>query len=258
MLSLVVSMWIAAVPPLASLDFTGVQLKPEVASFCSEHLAQQLVAQGLQVTTSRQIATLLGVERQKQLLGCGGEGESCMAEIASALGAPAVIVGEIAKLGTSIQVNVRVVKASNNAIIATFSRMVGGEEALPSTLDTAARDLASQLRDHFDPPVKRTWPLVPTVIAGVLAAGGGVSLGFAWDAHQQLISGAPASFADGQAVASRGELTRGLAFGAFIAAGVSLAFATVWYFVFGADHASPLTPDKSVDVRSWFLLGGRP
>lgn len=37
----------------------------------------------LEVTTSADLAQLLGVERQKQLLGCGSDTENCMAELAS-------------------------------------------------------------------------------------------------------------------------------------------------------------------------------
>ena len=44
------------------------------------------------VVGASDIATLIGLERQKQLQGCGEDSESCMAELGNALGVEGVLV----------------------------------------------------------------------------------------------------------------------------------------------------------------------
>src|SRR3954462_2631454 len=62
----------------------------------------------IRVVTPRDIAALLGLERQKELLGCASSG-SCMAELGNALGVQGVLLGDIVKLGETIQINVRII-----------------------------------------------------------------------------------------------------------------------------------------------------
>lgn len=66
---------------LATVGFTQVGLSDAQASFYSEHFSVQLSAvdeQNVRVSTPRDMAAVLGVEKQKQLLGCSDEQSSCM------------------------------------------------------------------------------------------------------------------------------------------------------------------------------------
>ena len=54
---------------------------------------------GLEVISKSDLATLVGVEAQKQALGCD-EGSSCMTELAGAVGAPIVARASVGRLGS--------------------------------------------------------------------------------------------------------------------------------------------------------------
>ena len=52
-----------------------------------------------QVISQQDIATMLGLERQKQLMGCADDSTSCLAELSGALGARFVMSGTLTRLG---------------------------------------------------------------------------------------------------------------------------------------------------------------
>jgi hypothetical protein len=245
MVALLTALTLAASGPvLASPAFATLNVSPETGAFCNEQLAQQLGSRGVQVTTARQIGALLGLERQKQLVGCPeGEQGSCLAELSAALGARGVIVGDLGRLGTRYQLNVRVVDAGSARVLASGSRTVDREEALFGAIDSLASELAPLILEALTPKVElgpRRWPLVPTFLAGGLLIASGVGYGLAFSAHQSLTGGAPGSLTPEQAsaTASRGEVSRWVGLGALIGLGVSLVVATVWYLL----SAEPATP----------------
>src|SRR4051794_13436933 len=81
---------------LAAPQLQAAGVEPAKAQFFSDYLAQQLAGTGLRVTTRAEIAAVLGVERQRQLLACS-DGSECFAELAGALGVDAVVTGSVAK-----------------------------------------------------------------------------------------------------------------------------------------------------------------
>ncbi len=126
-----------AVPGLSVIGFDA-----RYGDFLSEHLAQQLKFEGLQVVTSKEVALLLGFERQKQLLGCGDDSSSCMAELANALGVDGVLMGDLAKVGSKTQINLKIISARDGKTLAAFSDRAEGDEAVVDTLTRSARVLA--------------------------------------------------------------------------------------------------------------------
>lgn len=239
---------VGAAPTLASPDFSTLNVSGEVARFCNEHLAQQLATRGVQVTTARQISAALGLERQKQLLGCGEDASSCIAELASALGVDGMVLGDLGRLGTKFQVNLRVTRSSDGKVIATWSRSVNREDDLLEALTDAAQELAPAIFSAFNravptaPVVKRTWPLAPTLIGGGLAA---VSLGsfiFAGATYGRLTdeNNRPGTISPSEEamLKSQGEVTQWISIGALIGAGVSLGVCIVMYVLSG--HETPV------------------
>jgi hypothetical protein len=238
----------ASSPLLASPAFSTLNVSPETGAFCNEHLAQQLGTRGLQVTTARQIGAMLGLESQRQLSGCppGDEG-SCLAELSAALGAKALIVGDLGRLGSRYQLNVRVIAAGSTRVLASASRTVYKEEALFGALDSLAAELAPLILEALGPRVElgpRHWPLVPTFIAGGLLIASGVGYGLAFSAHQSLTAGGLGSLTPEQAssTANRGELSQWVGLGALIGVGVSLVVATVWYLLSAEPVRQGVTP----------------
>jgi TolB-like protein len=166
---------------LASPGLSSVNVEKSVASFYSDHLAQQLQQQaqgGLQVVTSSEIATLLGFERQRQLMGCSDEVGSCMAELANALGVDGIVTGSVGRFGSTFQVNLKVVASRDGSSLAIFSGS-SDEAGVLALLTQAARSLAREVLSHFgrvlaEPVVApaRRYSWVP-LAAGVAALGVG-------------------------------------------------------------------------------------
>jgi hypothetical protein len=239
--ALLLSLVSQAAPTLASPEFSTLHVGADVAQFCNEHLAQQLASRGVQVTTARQVTAALGLERQRQLLGCEGSGESCLAELAAALGVDGMLLGDLAKLGSKYQVNLRVVKSNSTAVIATWSRSVSREDDLISALTDAAEELAPSIFSGLGKtPAGRHWPLAPTLVAGGLAVASAVSFGIGVATHERLVNTTlmPGTI-DGSELTrlvTQGQVTQGVALGTLIGAGVSLGLSVVLYFLSGRDE----------------------
>lgn len=168
----------------AGLTVTGVPL--DRAEFYSEYVAQQLASSGLSVVTPRQMATILGLERQRQLMGCTDKSVSCAAEIASALGVDGIVLGEVAKLETGgFQVSLKVVWSRDSRPLTVFSGRSIDEPGLLDVMGKGAQLMAQDLTEgdwvrltlspgsHAIVPKSgmRSWFWVP-------AAVGAVGLGF--------------------------------------------------------------------------------
>ncbi len=132
----------AASVKLASPGLTGVNVNRDVATFYSDHLAQQLVGQGLRVITAGEISGLLGMERQKELLGCAESSASCSAELANALGVDAMIAGSIGRFDGMFQINVKIIGATDGRTLSFFSKQVAKERDVLAALNDAAEAMA--------------------------------------------------------------------------------------------------------------------
>ena len=117
----------------------------------------------LEVTTAADIAQLLGVERQKQLMGCDSNTESCMAELASALGAEGTLIGSITHTGDSYLAVVKVIRQRNGSVWWSASGRMTGEPALLDWLDQQAQEVTRTL-----------FPLAPLPVGPLVVGGVGV------------------------------------------------------------------------------------
>lgn len=185
MLSLLVVTLVSASPKVASPAWNVVDVKPELATFYAEQLAQALRAEGLTVTTAGDIATLLGAERQRELLGCNDNRSSCMAELASALGCDATLTVNLAKLGSSFRGLARLLSSRDGSVLSAVKIEATSEAALVDRLEAAAKELVAPLLGRPAPTVRNApaawW--VPGA-AGVVGLGAGaVLIGLAADRH---------------------------------------------------------------------------
>lgn len=176
MLQLLVVASLAAAPIKVGLPgLTGLQMSPEALSYFSEHLGTQLETRGIDCVSQGEISTLLGIERQKQLLGCADDGSSCMLELANAMGVDAIIVGSVGKFGDTYQINVKALRSSGQQL-GQFTRQVDGERTVLAALSDAADSLSEQLQRALRPGappstgIRRTWALVPAAL-GVVSFG---------------------------------------------------------------------------------------
>ncbi len=110
---------VAATPvKVATTSWTVSGVDQPVGAAMLDRFATQLGATGaVKVTTRNDIEQALGLERQRQLLGCSDGG--CLAELAGALGVDAVLTGSVVRVGKQLTVTLRAVAASSGQEIAS-------------------------------------------------------------------------------------------------------------------------------------------
>ena len=186
---------------------------------------------------------MLGLERQKQLLGCA-DSSACVTEIAAALGTDAVLIGDVALFGKRYVATLKVLRADNAQAISIQSVEAGNEDDFLEALrGAAARLTADTLRSFGGEAVKvgtngagpsRTWALVPLGLA--LVAGGLTPVFFTQAEHNYslLTDHQTLSYSDGIGARDNGHTLQTLGLTAAITAGVMLAAAAFWWFAIGA------------------------
>lgn len=227
-----------AAPSLAAPPFTAVEVPPKMAQFYSEHFAQELTLRGLHVLTAADINQLLGVEREKQLLGC--DDTQCIAELADALGADGLISGTIAKIGSAYQLDIRVIAADGSRVLGAYSQRANDESEILPAIAAAADAIAprifsalgrapiAQLTQVRDSGSSRTPAFVAYGIAGALLIGAGAMAIATKSNYDQAVDDYRRSpftqSASGQKLGWMGPLTDALWISALVAAGVGTYF----------------------------------
>lgn len=109
-------------PKLAVLDVTANGVDPVQAQGLGEAISKELASRGFfEVISANDIRTMLGVERQKALLGCGDS--SCTAELSGALGARFVLQSSLTRLGDSLQLSVQMLDTAKAVTVARSLRL---------------------------------------------------------------------------------------------------------------------------------------
>ena len=97
---------------------TGVE--PSTVDIFTDALVGELRKHpGVTVLSPSEVSTLLGFERQKQLLGCSDTG--CLSEIAGAMGADRLVSGTLGRVGKSLVVYLSSVDSKKAMAVATVS-----------------------------------------------------------------------------------------------------------------------------------------
>lgn len=130
---------------LASPGWSYINVDDKKGDFFADYFAQQLAVRGFSVTTKSEISSLIGFERQKQLMGCSTDSTNCIAELAGALGVDALITGSLAKFRAGYTVTVKVVAAGTGQQIAVDSGKLKDDDDLVEWLQEAAERMAPKL-----------------------------------------------------------------------------------------------------------------
>lgn len=157
---------------VAAPRFSLVGTSPELAAVYQERFLSRLGGPDLSVVSERDIEQLIGLERQRQLMGCGADSTSCIAELAGALGVDVVISSSLAKTESGYIVTLRALRASDGKVLAAPNARVKNESALLDWLDETADALRITLLGDRAPMAARPPTWVPGVVGGVLLAGG--------------------------------------------------------------------------------------
>jgi hypothetical protein len=198
---------LAAAPvSVSTAPLKTVNIEPKLGAFFTEHFTQQLSLQpGLRVISTEDVAAVVGLERQKELLGCPETSSSCLLELAGALGVDVIVTGTIANVGSAYTVNLRVLGAGDARNLGVLSeRAAGGDDALLELLGTAARRLAGDVRRAFAapgtpleeqwvqaPPPLRGMAWIPAVVAAVALVAGVALLVLANNSATRVSAGDP-------------------------------------------------------------------
>jgi TolB-like protein len=157
-------------PKLAVLDLSaGAGVEPSVATAMTSAVISELAAKGyFEVISSQEMQTLLGVQRQRQIMGCSSEQDSCVAELAGALGARFILTGSITRLGDAYQLALQTMDSRKAQPLGRSTKFASSLDSLRELLPFAVADATAT-----EPPPTRSHLLS----FGMITAGGLCALG---------------------------------------------------------------------------------
>jgi TolB-like protein len=132
---------------IAVLDIRALGTDAAKAELLSEiALTEASSMGGFDVIGKSDIASVIGFEKQKQVMGCA-EDSNCLAEIGGALGVDMILVGSLGTLGDLFRLDLKLVDAKKAKVRARVGVTVEGKESqLVAAVQKAVRDLLSPLK----------------------------------------------------------------------------------------------------------------
>lgn len=209
-----------AAPPFS---FTGIDAA--LGAAWEERFLTRIASPELKVTSGRDIQQLLGLERQRQLLGCDAASSSCLAELAGALGVELLLSASIVKSESGYLATVRVLRTKTGQPLATNSERLGTEVALLDWLDATALALRRQIVGELPAPPVVRW--IPAFVGGALWVASGICLAVSGQRYQALTRDVlPLGGISG--IRQEGELLAGLGIGLAVGGAVAVLSSVVW------------------------------
>jgi TolB-like protein len=157
-------------PSLVVLQLQAGGVDASVATSLTENITSEVAQLKLfKVISATELQTLLGLERQKALLGCTEASTSCMSELADAMGARFVVSGTVTRLGEALQLNLQALDTRRSQAVGRSTRIATSLEVLRAQLPFAVAEVVGA------PPPQR-----PSRVPGVLmlaSGGAGVVVG---------------------------------------------------------------------------------
>lgn len=232
--------------------FNCIHFDEKSCTFFAEYLAERLQeGGGVEITTQAEIAAVLGLERQKQMLGCAEDEASCLVELAGALGSDALVLGSLARVGADLVVSAKIVQSRDARTSASATRRVKSETELLDALSSLAVELRQKAGFQQAPqaalapvaPVEAGRPFgwVKWTAAGVgvaAAAGGGLLMGQAHNVRNALHATPNRTAAQLEELVDEGRLYQNVGMPLLIGGAVALAAAGGLFLWEGAGTTS--------------------
>jgi TolB-like protein len=138
------SAWAGDRPRVAVMGLVANDTQSQaVAGTLEETVSHELGRlERFEIVSRNDLAAMLGIERQRQLLGCSNDSSSCFSELAGALGAPFVIAGQLTKVGASMKLDLKMIDNRRLAVIARESVTEAKPESLIGDVEPMVRRLA--------------------------------------------------------------------------------------------------------------------
>lgn len=128
----------------------GGGLDPAVGPQVASKIAEALRARtGGEVISSDEMIAMLQHEKERAILGSCKEGDSCLAELANALGADAIVAPRLSRVEGALLLSVSVVDAHSASVRARVTETWGGE---PLVLLSLAGPVVDKLLAGEPPP----------------------------------------------------------------------------------------------------------
>jgi len=165
-----------AKPRLAVSELVAQGVTSQEAQSIGDAVVTYLSGRGLfEVMGPRDIQTLLGIERQKALLGgCGDDSLSCSLDLSKVLSARFVLSGQLGKVGSAYQLTLQLVDTERGATGSRSSKLASSLEAMRDLVPYAASEATGS---PLPPPPSRALPITLLVAGGVaFLVGGGIEV----------------------------------------------------------------------------------
>jgi hypothetical protein len=232
---------------VAVLDWSGSGLEPAQMGSLSEAFSNRLSRAGASVSSPRTIAAVLGIERQRQLLGCA-EASSCVAEIAGALGTEVIALGDVFKTSKSLRLSLKLIAAKDASILATYEGVASNDDELFALIDPAVEQLypsaAAKLGRPAATKARSWWFVVPTAAGAAAGIGAIVTQSIAAQRFASIpmtSTSDPKNVEDVRQLRADGETAQWATRGLLLAGVAGLATGAVMFFTgFVSAAASPV------------------
>ena len=178
-------------PRVLLLDLEGKGVAPETVEIIYDLVATQLSThKEFDVITSQDLRQLATLEVEKQKAGCGID-ESCLAELAGAMGTRYVVYGKVGLLGKKTMITLNLFDSVDAKSVAREQVAVIELDELTDMMPLAVTRLMEDKKLRTDRlkeeelPQSSGFPWLRVGSAAVLAAGGaGVALGWGLPSYQ--------------------------------------------------------------------------
>ncbi|MGC4119652.1 MAG: hypothetical protein QM765_34790 [Myxococcales bacterium] len=167
---------------VAVLDVKATGLEPKRVQGLSPIVAAAAERLGAQVISNADIATMLGFERQKSLLGC--DDGQCLAEIGGALGVDYLLSTEVASVSGTLVLSQVLLDSHKATAVKRTSLQVLDPAGLPSAATDSTNEVlavalgvvpSQAVRAESQPLLRSRVPGIVTLVGGVAIAGGGAA-----------------------------------------------------------------------------------
>jgi hypothetical protein len=221
-------------------------------SFLDRFVVQLTDHRHVRVVAQKDIAQLLGLERQRQLLGCAdAAANACLAELAGALGVDGLVSMSITKSDPYFVATARLVRSSDGSQWASGSERVEREGQLFDAMDRLAARLGQAIEAPAAPletvetaprPRRSLVPFVPGMV-GVAAAGTGLAVFLSAGTERGRLASHAVPEGEVQGVISSGRQKEQLGVALIVSGGACIAASALWAVLApGAAPAVALAP----------------
>lgn len=160
-------------PRLVVNDLVALLVTEDEARAMTDAVVTYLAGRELfEVLGPRDVQTIIGAERQRQLLGaCGDDGMGCSSDLSKLVAARFVLSGQLARVGTAYQLTLQLVDTDKTQSAGRSSKLAGSLEAIRELVPYAASEATGS---PLPPPPSRALPISLMGLGGATLLGGGV------------------------------------------------------------------------------------